>query len=397
MHPSDSTHPATKPSPIPDAADGVVHLQTVEARPITWLWPNWIPARKITVVDGDPGLGKSTLLLDLAARISRRDAMPDGSRGLFGDVLLLTAEDSLEDTVKPRLLAAGANLERIHSLRTVRDSAGLRPPVLPDDIGRIEELIKAYQVVMVVIDPLVAFLSSGLDTGRDHHMRRALYPLLQVAERQECAMVLLRHLNKGMQAKALYRGGGSIGIIAAARAGLLVARDPTDAKCQVVLVSKSNLAVVPTGLKYELVPTENRSVAVAWRGPSYATPDGVLETSGGEEAKTALEEAGQFLTALLGEKDYQYRDLIGEARASGIQEKTLRRAKRQLGIRSYRVGNQRKGMKWIWSLQASAAAAVAASPGPADLEPDRASACPQSWADILARELTSEVASRPGM
>src|SRR6266852_1649453 len=90
-------------------AEGVIDLRNVQERPVTWLWPNWIPLRKITVVDGDPGLGKSTLLLDLAARVSRMDAMPDGSRGRYGEVLLMIAEDSLEDTVKPRLVAARAN------------------------------------------------------------------------------------------------------------------------------------------------------------------------------------------------------------------------------------------------------------------------------------------------
>src|SRR5260370_29854628 len=179
-------------STIPPASEGIVHLQSVQVRPVNWLWPGWIPLRKITVVDGDPGLGKSTLLLDLAARVSRMEVMPDGSRGRYGEVLLLIAEDSLEDTVKPRLVAAGAELDRIHSFEYVRDRSGTRPPVLPDDIDRLEELVKAHQVGMVVIDPFVAYLSAALDNARDQHMRRALHHLSKLAERQECAMLLLR-------------------------------------------------------------------------------------------------------------------------------------------------------------------------------------------------------------
>src|SRR6266852_9940140 len=111
-------------STTPPASEGIVHLQSVQARPVNWLWPGWIPLRKITVVDGDPGLGKSTMLLDLAARVSRMDKMPDGSQGHSGEVILMTAEDALDDTVKPRLLAAGAVIERIHQFEYVVDSFG---------------------------------------------------------------------------------------------------------------------------------------------------------------------------------------------------------------------------------------------------------------------------------
>jgi hypothetical protein len=370
------------------AADGIIHLQAVQARDVTWLWPSWIPLRKITVVDGDPGLGKSTLLLDLAARVSRMDAMPDGSRGRYGEVLLMTAEDSLEDTVKPRLLAAGANLDRIHSFKFVRDELGTRPPVLPDDIHRLEELVQTHDVAMVVIDPFVAYLSTTLDTSRDHHMRRALHLLSELADRQECAIILLRHLNKGAQSKAIYRGGGSIGIIAAARAGILVAKDPTNDKLRVIVVTKCNLATPPTGLKYELVPND-KTVSIAWRGLCYATADGVLECRGGEEEKTALEEAVQFLTDVLTEKDYEYNLLREEAKACGISEHTLRRAKTQLRIHSYRVGNQKglKGGKWLWSFKDKTEVAEARRQAEEKARARaKAQANPTCWVDILSND-----------
>jgi RecA-family ATPase len=344
-----------------------------------------VPLGKLTVVDGDPGLGKSTLLLDLAARVSRHDTMPDGSRGRYGDVILLTAEDSLEDTVKPRLRAAGADLERIHSLRSVADAQGPRPPCFPEDTWQLDEQIRRYEAAMVVIDPFVAYLSTQLDTARDHHMRRALHLLGEVADRTGCAILLLRHLNKGAQNKAIYRGGGSIGIIAAARAGLLVAKDPVNEQQRVLLVSKSNLATPPQGLKYELVSHE-RTVKVAWRGLSFATPDGVLQTKGGEAAQSALEEAVQFLRELLTDKDYSYAEILKDAKACGINEHALRRAKIHLGVRSYKHGNQRSGATWLWTLKPKSETTSPENPSDKATQQDRAQANPGAWEDLLGSD-----------
>jgi phage N-6-adenine-methyltransferase len=182
-------------------------LSELEPKETEWLWHLRIPRGEITVIDGDPSVNKSTLLLDLAARVSTGRAMPDGTEGTRGGVLLLMAEDSLRKTVLQRLTAAEADLSRI--------AVPPRSVVLPRDRALIEELAAQIGATLVIIDPLMAFVTS--DSSSDQRVRRALTPLKDLAERTDTAIVLVRHLTKRGGVHALYRGGGSIGIVAAAR------------------------------------------------------------------------------------------------------------------------------------------------------------------------------------
>src|SRR5262249_45612603 len=149
-------------------------LDGVPTREVRWLWPGWLPRGKITVLDGDPGLGKSTLLLDLAARVSAGRAMPDGSPGLRAGVCILSAENALTDTVRPRLEAAGADLSRVHALETVcRPGQDMgRPPALPRDLRLLEKSVRLSQSRLLIIDPFVAFLGRGVDAAQDQDVRR---------------------------------------------------------------------------------------------------------------------------------------------------------------------------------------------------------------------------------
>src|SRR5205807_5387801 len=142
----------------------IIVLDEVQTSAARWLWRGWIPLGKLTVLDGDPGLGKSTLLLDLAARVTRGLAMPDGSTGMSGGVTLLTAEDSLGDTVRPRLEAAGADLARVRSLSAVGDAdGGNRPPTIPRDIDILRRMIQENSSRLLILDPFLAYLSGGVD------------------------------------------------------------------------------------------------------------------------------------------------------------------------------------------------------------------------------------------
>ena len=143
----------------------VLRLADVEPRPVSWLWPGRIPLGKLTVLDGDPGLGKSTLALDLAARVSRHLEMPDGSPGVAGGVVILSAEDAADDTIVPRLQAAEADLRYIVQVLALRLHDGYeRPPVIPADLAAIAQAIgeSDWEVAarLIIIDPFVAFLSS---------------------------------------------------------------------------------------------------------------------------------------------------------------------------------------------------------------------------------------------
>jgi len=194
-------------------------IDQVASEPVEWVWRDYLPLGKITVIDGDPGLGKSTVVADLTARVSVGGPMPNGDacQGALS-VLLASAEDGIADTVRPRLEAHGADLARVHTL----DEASASSLTLPDDIGLLEDVINRHQVSVVFIDPLVAYMSPKIDFHKDPDVRRVLREMQDVAQRTKCAIVFVRHLNKQAGGSALYRGGGSIGIIAGVRQALLV-------------------------------------------------------------------------------------------------------------------------------------------------------------------------------
>jgi AAA domain-containing protein len=198
----------------------VVRLADVQPERVEWLWPGRVPAGMITLLDGDPALGKSTITIDLAARVTTGAPMPlttadDSKPGIIGDVVILTAEDHLGATVRPRLDAAGGDARRVHVLTGIARAADPDAPiVLPTDVAELETVIRDNKARLVVIDPLMAFLGADIDSYRDQDVRRALAPLAKVAAATGAAIIIVRHLRKSAGA-ALYRGGGSIGIIGA--------------------------------------------------------------------------------------------------------------------------------------------------------------------------------------
>lgn|GEM_PF-3456641 len=239
---------ASAPGPV------IVRLADVEpGRAVEWLWRGHVPRGTVTIFEGDPGLGKSALTCDLAARVSTGAPMPDGTPGVVGGAVILSAEDSLRDVIRPRLEAAGADLERVVALAAIRTAEGERLPELPLDLGALERAIVESSAVLVVIDPLMAYLGVEVNSWRDQDVRRALAPLAALAERAGCAVVIIRHLNKGAGGSAIYRGGGSIGIVGAARAAFVVAKDPDDATARVLAPVKCNLAAPPASRTFRVV------------------------------------------------------------------------------------------------------------------------------------------------
>lgn len=171
-----------------------VALSTVQRRRIDWLWPSYIPARRLTVIEGHPGVMKSTLSLDLAARVTTGSAMPDGtSSGMRpANVLVISAEDDAADTIRPRMEALGADIERVYVLGADDD----RLLSFPDDTRELEEFITANKIALVVLDPLNAFLADTVRTNTDHSVRRALTPLGRMAGRTGVTILVIRHLTK---------------------------------------------------------------------------------------------------------------------------------------------------------------------------------------------------------
>jgi hypothetical protein len=352
------------------AADGdapavIVPLAGVTPERVRWLWPGRLPAGKLVVVDGDPGLGKSTLLLDLAARLSRGAAMPDGARGDVAGpagVVIMSAEDGLADTIVPRLLAAGADLERIVALQGVRDGDGERPAALPGDLAALREAIATTSAALVIVDPLVAHLAPATNAYRDQDVRRALAPLAALAGETGACVVAIRHLRKAAgDTNPLYRGGGSIGIIGAARVGLLVAADPDDPDRRVLAAAKSNLAALPPALGYRLVEAGGGVARVEWMGPVAHTAAALLAAPAGSDERGALVEAREWLAAELAGGGRPANEVLAAARAAGIAERTLRRARADLRVIARRAGFGRGG-RWEWALPD--AADIAPPPAP---------------------------------
>jgi hypothetical protein len=326
----------------------------VEPERVEWLWGGWLPRGKLVMLDGDPGGGKSTITASLAARVSRGVEMPDGSQGCeAADVAVLSAEDGAADTIRPRLEAAGADLERVHIIDAVRDGDETRLPEIPGDLVLLEQLVTDTGAKLVVVDPIVAYLPGSTDAHKDQSVRRALAPLARLAERTGATVVSVRHLNKAGGSRAMYRGGGSIAFIGAARVGLLAAADPDDetGDRRVLAVVKSNLAETPDSLAYTLRSDHELGCGVIeWQGASSHSADDLLRAPQSDEERSALDEAKDFLQAELDEGPVLAADIKAKAQKDGIKDITLRRAKSSLEIVSERAGFG-PGSEVYWGLR----------------------------------------------
>ena len=260
-------------------------LSEVESQQVDWLWHRRIPLGKITILDGDPGMGKSLLSIFIAACVSTGQPMPDGAPAKQGKVILIAPEDAAEDTIKPRVEAAGGDSSQVlllenMDLLNIKDTKKIkfneRPFSLAQDLGILEQAIKQTGTILVVIDPLMAVLGHNIDSSRDQDIREVLTPLAQVAERAGCAILIIRHLNKGSSDNILYRGSGSIGIIAVARIGLLVAHDPDDEQKRVFATIKNNLSKIAPNLSYQIAENEQGAPYIQWLGENHHTTSTLL-------------------------------------------------------------------------------------------------------------------------
>jgi hypothetical protein len=205
-------------------------LADMTPEPVRWLWQQRLPMGKLIMLDGDPNTGKSTLTLFITSMVTNGGTWPDGSRCEYpGAVVLLSAEDGLSDTIRPRLDAAGAVVTNVHAVKgiPIGDEGAVRMPDL-NDIGPLRRLVERTRAHLVIVDMLMAYVPTGNNSHSDQDIRHVMGRLSAMAEHTGCTVLMLRHLNKGEKTDPMYRGGGSIGIIGAARGGMLLARDPDD-------------------------------------------------------------------------------------------------------------------------------------------------------------------------
>ena len=307
----------------------MIKMSEIQSQEVAWLWYPFIPYGKLTIVQGDPGDGKTTLVLNIAAKLSKGEGI-DREMKLTEPLTVIyqSAEDGLADTVKPRLEAAGANCENI----SVIDES-IKSLSMIDE--RLEEAVIRTKAKLLILDPIQAYLGGDMDMNRANEARDMTKKLAALAEKYQCAIVLVGHMNKAAGNKAAYRGMGSIDFFAVARSVLLVGRVEGEANIRAVVQIKNNLAAFGHPKAFEL--SED---GFHWLGDYEITADEVL---GGIAPKAnKLEQAREVAET---NNAMQSNEIFNLAEEQGISRRTLENAKKELSIRAKRINNS-----WYWEL-----------------------------------------------
>lgn len=311
----------------------MIKMSEIQSQEVAWLWFPFIPYGKLTIVQGDPGDGKTTLVLNIAAKLSKGEGL-DSKMKLTEplNVIYQSAEDGLADTVKPRLETAGANCENI----SVIDES-IKSLSMIDE--RLEEAVIRTKAKLLILDPIQAYLGGGMDMNRANEARDMTKRLSLLAEKYKCAILLIGHMNKAGGNKAAYRGMGSIDFFAVARSVLLVGRIEGEPDLRAVVQIKNNLAAFGHSKAFRLTET-----GFEWIGDYEITADEVLggiapKVNKLEQAKKMLRELAETSTSV------QSSEIFDMAEDLNISKRTLENAKKELGIKARRIGNS-----WYWDL-----------------------------------------------
>ncbi|MEX0642335.1 MAG: AAA family ATPase, partial [Pirellulales bacterium] len=344
----------------------VTRLDAVEPEPVKWLWLGRIARGKLTVFSGDPGLGKSFLTLDIAARVTTGAPWPDGgSLRSPGSVVLLSAEDDLADTVRPRLDAAGANVSKIVAIQGIRavDSRGAydRMVDLSRDLERLNaEVLKCGDCKLVVIDPISAYLGN-VKSHDNGEVRGLLAPLAAMAAKLGVSVIAVNHLRKG-DGPAIYRSMGSIGFVAAARAAYAITKDKDDetGKRRLWLPLKNNIGNDQFGMAFCLTTegSPNGHPRIVWEADPVGTKaDDALapvERRRPGPKPEEREKAVKFLRQVLAPGPRLSKEVIDEAtNGYGIAKHTLDRARDEAGVESFRQDPKDPKSPWWLRLRKS--------------------------------------------
>ena len=321
----------------------VVRLSDVESESVSWLWKGYIPYGKVTLIAGDPGLGKSWSTLDLAARLTVGGETPDRQHTMDqGAVVLLTAEDGIADTVRPRIDVQGGDASLVHILEGVFEPDGTeRLPSLIEDVGTLEQVVIEANARLIIIDPLNAYIGRT-DSHNDAQIRRALTPLSKMAERTGAAVVVVMHLNQATLQPALYRVQGTIGYVGAARSVLLVVADKEEPGRRLLVPIKANLAAEMPAIAF----TITQEPALAWQGVVDVDIADLLSAIPWKQSK--LEEAKDFLNETLGYGGVPSDEIDVASSKRGISQATLRRAKTAIGVLAIHIGEQGPNGEGYW-------------------------------------------------
>ena len=300
----------------------IVCMSQIETQPVHWLWYPYIPRGKITILQGDPGDGKTTLALHIAAQLSRGLMYGREQEFMPGRTVVLSAEDGYGDTIKPRLLAANANERQIF---TIEDEGN--PLCIGDE--RLELTLNAFRPDLLILDPLQAFLGADVDMHRANEVRPVMSYLAKAAECTDTAILLIGHMNKRAGDKSMYRGLGSIDIAAAARSVLVMTKHPQDADKRVLLQVKSSLAKQGDPLVFTMGENSHMELEGIYEG----NPEGLLLHDGGLQRASKVDEAKAFLESILENGELRSDYVLKLAGERGINASALKRARKALKIK----------------------------------------------------------------
>jgi len=341
-------------APQPPAAE-LLGGSSVNIETVSWLWPGWIAAGKLHLIAGAPGTGKTTMALGFATAMTTGGRWPDGTRAPLGDVVIWTGEDGIADTLAPRLVACGADMTRIHFVVGVREGEARR---VFDPASDAEPLARALDGLpecgMVILDPLSSAVAG--DSNKNAEVRRALNPLIAMAERRGIALLGITHLTKGTAGRdPLERVTGSLAFGAAARVVLFAARarNPQPGAANRIMVRvKNNIGEDGDGFGYELVQREAKpgllASTVQWCAVLHGDARELLEAADAPPADTGGDsEAVGLVRTMLARGPALATDIYSEAAARGISESALKRAGKRLDI-----ARRKSGMSggWYWAL-----------------------------------------------
>lgn len=315
---------------------GILTLYSdVQATSVRWLWYPFIAVGKITLLQGDPGDGKSTMMMNLIAALSNGGSLPDGKMvGMPQKVIYQCSEDDVSDTIKPRLEKCGADCRNVAFINEETYSG------LTLDDERIRQAIIEFRPKLVVIDPIQAYLGSDSDLQIAGRARKLMQRLGMWASVYDCAIVLIGHLNKKEGTKGLYRSLGSIDVVAAARSVLQVERNPEKPDIRIVRQIKNSLAPSDGEIRFSIT---------AEHGFKWMECEATLDSEAEPEKlnfESKAEKAAYLIKKLLSEGDMRSREIYIRLSDEGISRRTAENTKRELGIRSYRRKRQ-----WYWSLE----------------------------------------------
>lgn len=313
----------------------LINMNDVATEEVAWLWPGYIPAGKLTIVRGNPGEGKTMLMMHVISRLTQGRPLPGEPDDVFRDpvnCIYQTAEDGLGDTIKPRLEANGADCSRVFVIDETKD-----PLSFSDE--RIEAAIRETKAKLFILDPLQAYLGAGVDMYRANEVRPQFHTLKVIAERTGCAIVLIEHLNKMKGMKAISRGLGSMDITGAARSVLLLAK-PKAKDPEVYLAPvKSNLTALSPTLVFTV--EDNRMFL---EGASELTADELLESTKAEYTQSKLDFVKEMLTGLFASGvDIPADKIYTFMKFQDVSKRTVDSAKKELGIKSLKTKDC-----WLW-------------------------------------------------